>query len=528
VLTAESGDRLVKLTWSDVSERSADPVTRKMDFEGYRVYRATDPIFMDTKTISNARGTDRMPFGSPLIQFDLKNEHEGYSSITVDGVAYYLGANTGVPHTFIDTTVTNGVTYYYAVCAYDHGDEELGYYPSENAINISRTPRGGTILPQNVVEVRPNPRALGFSAGSTTDVARVAGSGEGTVAVRVVNSNDVPDGRRLQIRMLTSAPENIHADYYQMVDSISGTVYIERGTDFAATGNGPVGAGILPLVSTIDTPTPDSARSGFSPGAQTNVRLTFAYMPVLPVNRRRAGYPNDLRFEFSSAVVDTSIPLSFILPARPIKFRVWALTPGGSLPLKVVFRDGSGSADSTLSSPNDICYVATPNPTGDSLMATWNVKVDTAGVPGSIVPPQPGDVYNLLLRMPFVDGEVFSFSTSGQRIDHQRAASEGAFEPYVVPNPYVAAAIFEPERFAVSGRGVRRLEFRGLPSTCTIRIYTIRGELVETLRHEDSLDGYVAWNLRTKDNLDVAPGLYLYHVDAGPLGTKVGKFSIIK
>jgi hypothetical protein len=72
------------------------------------------------------------------------------------------------------------------------------------------------------------------------------------------------------------------------------------------------------------------------------------------------------------------------------------------------------------------------------------------------------------------------------------------------------------------------MEFRGLPSSCTIRIYTLRGELVETLRHENSFEGFTAWNLRTKDNIDVAPGLYIYHVDAGPLGTKVGKFSIIK
>lgn len=36
------------------------------------------------------------------------------------------------------------------------------------------------------------------------------------------------------------------------------------------------------------------------------------------------------------------------------------------------------------------------------------------------------------------------------------------------------------------------------------------------------------WNLRTKDNLDVAPGLYVFHVDAGGLGSSIGKFAIIK
>jgi hypothetical protein len=42
------------------------------------------------------------------------------------------------------------------------------------------------------------------------------------------------------------------------------------------------------------------------------------------------------------------------------------------------------------------------------------------------------------------------------------------------------------------------------------------------------MTGMVPWDLRTKDNLEAAPGLYLFHVDAGELGTYVGKFAIIK
>ena len=120
------------------------------------------------------------------------------------------------------------------------------------------------------------------------------------------------------------------------------------------------------------------------------------------------------------------------------------------------------------------------------------------------------------------------FRTRAAAIDDDLAREQFREDPYVVPNPYVASASFEPERFAVSGRGDRRLEFRGLPATCTIRIYTVKWELVQTLRHEGSDDGYLPWDLRTKDNLDVAPGLFIFHVDAGPLGTTVGKFAIIK
>jgi hypothetical protein len=98
----------------------------------------------------------------------------------------------------------------------------------------------------------------------------------------------------------------------------------------------------------------------------------------------------------------------------------------------------------------------------------------------------------------------------------------------VVPNPYVGAASFEPAPFEVQGRGDRRMEFRNLPKSCVIRIYTVNGALVQTLTHDGSINGYVAWDLRTKDNLDVAPGLYIYQVDGGSAGTSIGKFAIIK
>ncbi|HEY6953347.1 MAG TPA: hypothetical protein VI758_13145, partial [Bacteroidota bacterium] len=298
-VTADAGDKYVRLTWSDFSERGANPITRKLDFEGYKIYRSTDPAFLDTRTITNGQGTDYMTFGKPIAQYDLVNEYQGYSTITVNGVAYYLGDNTGLTHTFVDTTVVNGMTYYYAVCAYSHGDLDLGYYPSENSISVSQTPRGGIILAQNVVMVRPNAKAAGYVTANAGNVTRTAGSGVGTVQVKVLNSPDVPDNRTLQIVMKTSSSTNIHADYYQLIDSVSQQVYIERGTDFSATGNGSVGAGIVPLVKTNPTPQIDTS-SGFLAGSQSNVKIGFTYMNNMDINTRRPGYPNDLEIDFGN------------------------------------------------------------------------------------------------------------------------------------------------------------------------------------------------------------------------------------
>ena len=56
----------------------------------------------------------------------------------------------------------------------------------------------------------------------------------------------------------------------------------------------------------------------------------------------------------------------------------------------------------------------------------------------------------------------------------------------------------------------------------------MNGELVQTLEHDGSTAGFVSWDLRTKDNIDVAPGLYIFHVEGGQAGKRIGKFAIIK
>ena len=130
--------------------------------------------------------------------------------------------------------------------------------------------------------------------------------------------------------------------------------------------------------------------------------------------------------------------------------------------------------------------------------------------------------------MPYGPSDAFLFRTTAPRVDGAQARLDFAEKPYVVPNPYVGSASFEPARFAVSGRGDRLMEFRNIPRGGTVRIYTVHGDLVRTLPQDGTDRGFVPWDLRTKDNLDVAPGLYVFHVDGREVGEYVGKFAIIK
>jgi hypothetical protein len=84
-------------------------------------------------------------------------------------------------------------------------------------------------------------------------------------------------------------------------------------------------------------------------------------------------------------------------------------------------------------------------------------------------------------------------------------------------------------RTVEQGRSDRRIQFVLLPQRCTNRIYNVRGELITTLSHNAvGSDGAMFWDMRTKESLDVAYGVYIYHLDAPGIGEKVGKFAIVK
>ena len=74
------------------------------------------------------------------------------------------------------------------------------------------------------------------------------------------------------------------------------------------------------------------------------------------------------------------------------------------------------------------------------------------------------------------------------------------------------------------------MHFVNLPPQCTIRIYTLSGHHVDTIEHNvGHLDrGEAIWDMTTKEEMDIGFGIYIYHVDAGKYGEKIGKFAVIK
>lgn len=71
------------------------------------------------------------------------------------------------------------------------------------------------------------------------------------------------------------------------------------------------------------------------------------------------------------------------------------------------------------------------------------------------------------------------------------------------------------------------LTFTGVPDRCTIRIYTLAGELIQTLVNDDPAAGAVYWDLLSQDRIQIASGIYLFHVES-PYGEHLGRFAIVK
>lgn len=91
----------------------------------------------------------------------------------------------------------------------------------------------------------------------------------------------------------------------------------------------------------------------------------------------------------------------------------------------------------------------------------------------------------------------------------------------VIPNPYRSSADWERG-------GQRRVAFVRLPAAATIRIYTVAADLVRTLRHESSDSDQEFWDLKSSDGDEVAPGVYIWAVEADGIGSAQGKMLIIK
>jgi len=105
----------------------------------------------------------------------------------------------------------------------------------------------------------------------------------------------------------------------------------------------------------------------------------------------------------------------------------------------------------------------------------------------------------------------------------------------VVPNPYVGTNAMEEAVINSFLNQPRKIMFTNLPSDCIISIFTPSGVKVKTINKNDGIDnGIVYWDLLNEEGLEIAAGMYLYHVKPNFVNKSLnglehsGKFAVIK
>ena len=532
-LVAVPGDRQVTLYWDNRAESSYDPFLQEFDFEGYRIYRSTDPSFLESLVITDAYG--KSTFRKPLAQFDLVDSIQGLHPIDVNGVKFDLGNDTGLRHTFIDTDVQNGQTYYYAVVSYDRGFYTIttdgkvdGIAPSECTSIIQVDINGNVKIDVNTAVVVPGAPSAGFVAPGVDGQILHSGPGTGRLEVHVLDTDSLRNGHVYNIEFSNpSAFQNDPTPAFRLTDATDGRVLVTDKPIIADGEETDIVDGFIGFIFNDAETEISSSLTGWTTGQTTLLTPVDTDPSFAPVAVR---YPADFEIRIADTMVDTSTGGLFFgaPPAKPCRFTIWNLTE--DVNAQFLFYDSDN--DSTFTVGDRVIIVH-----GDSLAkaavsgsyrASWRIRLLANPDAGTQIPPSPGNVFRVATTKPFRSGEAFQFAIRGSAIDKEKAKAE-LDKIAVVPNPYVGAASWEPQELFRTGRGERRIYFVNLPAQCTIRIYTVRGYLVQELRHESTSNiGQEPWNLVSKDGMDISYGVYVYHVDAPGIGETIGRFAVIK
>jgi hypothetical protein len=138
--------------------------------------------------------------------------------------------------------------------------------------------------------------------------------------------------------------------------------------------------------------------------------------------------------------------------------------------------------------------------------------------------PEVGTVFRITTLKPAQPGDRLSFNTAtagisprAQTDDERKALLDKAA---IVPNPYMGTSAYENNQL------INQARITNLPEQATIRIFSLSGALIRTLT-KNSPDTVLSWDLTTENRLPISTGIYLIHVDAPGIGSKVIKFAVV-
>ena len=170
-LKVVAGDKQIDIYWDNRAEFSIDPISKKMDFEGYRLYRTQTGDDFDLDMINDANVIAQWDKAGNAIGFN-----NGFSAIKLTSPVIFEEDTFYYKYTL--DQVLNGWQYLIILTAFDEGDEELNIESLESSYieNALRIFPGTTSTEINAsspeIGVYPNPYRLHSAWDGSTSTTR--------------------------------------------------------------------------------------------------------------------------------------------------------------------------------------------------------------------------------------------------------------------------------------------------------------------------------------------------------------------
>ena len=570
-LTATPGDGFVLLTWNNDSEvKTRDAfLGNENDFEGYKLFKATDRNLTDAVQITDGYGNPKER--EWIYQCDLVNSKKGFANYgLVDGAAYYLGDDSGITHSYRDENVQNGRTYYYALVAYDYGMPDIGVRPSENNFEI-KVDEGEniTFTSKNVAIVTPRTEAAGYELDAESEMIPTETLGTGSMSTELLAKNAAHDGAQYKVKFEIERVREVRNVYYGL-HWVANGINIYRavdGTDQLVYNEDPENPGTMLVDSTESLGywflRPDSATTDIFDGITLTLRTPvveaeYDYLNsgwqtgegpirITPSNEEAIYFPWDYNIIWAESYT-SEMPVSRstrVEDENGVRIREGLLgeqtypfyvenasvidtTTGEPLIMEMVVQDLD--MDGIFNIINDRVLVGAMDSRGRWAGTVFIIDFNDAQSESEIPATGTDAVYKVKFIRPFfeTDSLMFQMNLNESTIASQITAQ--LEDVLVVPNPYISTNAMEPAMANKDFNQRRRIMWTHLPANCTIKIFTTSGVFVdEIVVNNPQENGIAYWDLLTKDGLEVAAGMYLYHLTADDTGDEImGKFAIIK
>ncbi len=569
-LTATPGDGKVILTWNDLSDtKTRDAFLGNInDFEGYKLYRATDKKMQDAEVITDGYGDKASK--KPIFQCDIKDEITGFTDFgLINGMAYNLGSDSGIRHYFIDENVQNGRTYYYALVAYDYGAENIGpgISPSENNIIIELDAAEEIIgLSKNVQVVQPYQSAAGYVPEEIELYNNNDLFGSGIIEPEILGKKALNTDRIYEVSFEIDTIHNVKDYKYGLKYSNSGVIVKDSETQAVIYQENKDKFGGINIQHSDSL---DAYYINDKKTIKTDVFDGLRLNITLPLISARINYQNS-GWVTGEAMMKTAVtPEGYYFPweydiifgdttdvlytgrgiARRIRDENNAqvnrdLINDAGIPFKVMNKsivDSTGAyelLDAVVLDVNkngeydmlkDRVFLGVIDTTGDWAGTVMVIDFSYAnGNPEYL--PKSGDEYHLSFDRPFWKDDKILFKVNVFDSLNTEDLEENMENIKVVPNPYIATNSMETSVLNQYLNQRRSILFTHIPAQCTIKIFTVSGVFVDEIKVNNASDnGTTHWDLKTRESLEVAAGMYIFHVESEVTGdVKMGKFAIIK